>query len=80
MRVQDSLGVSPYLTTKETAQRLKVSTRLLENLRVRGGGPPFIVIGRVIRYHVATTDAWAAAHARKSTSDSRDVLRRGEES
>jgi predicted DNA-binding transcriptional regulator AlpA len=38
------------LTTKEVAIWLKLSYRSLENARQQGKGPPFVRIGRAIRY------------------------------
>ena len=39
-----------YLATKEAAEFLSVSPRTLEDWRVRGGGPPFKRMGRLVRY------------------------------
>jgi hypothetical protein len=41
------------LAPKETAGRLKVSTSWLAKARMRGDGPPFIKLGRAIRYSEA---------------------------
>lgn len=51
------------LTTDEAAQRLGVSSSLLEKLRVYSPekSPPFIRIGRAIRYRPGDLDAWAAS-------------------
>jgi hypothetical protein len=38
------------LTPKEAAVRLKVSLSWLAKARMRGDGPPFIRVGRSIRY------------------------------
>jgi excisionase family DNA binding protein len=39
------------LTTKEAARLLRVSHRTMEEWRCRGGGPPFIKLGRrAVRY------------------------------
>lgn len=57
---------TPYLTTKEAAQRLKLSTRMLENYRRSGDGPAFMTFGRAVRYDAADIDAFAAS--RKCTS------------
>src|SRR5688572_8565728 len=39
-----------YLTTCEAATLLRFSPRALEAMRSRGGGPPFVRIGRIVRY------------------------------
>lgn len=47
--------------TKGAAARLGISPRTLEGQRVYGGGPPFVRLGRTIRYRVADLDAFMAA-------------------
>lgn len=56
------------LTTEQAAKRLGVSASLLEKLRVYQPkkSPPFIRIGRAIRYRAADLDAWASAQNAKS--------------
>lgn len=51
------------LNTDEAARRLGVSSSLLEKLRVYTPekSPPFIRIGRAIRYRESDLDAWASA-------------------
>ena len=53
----------------ETAERLKVSLSWLAKARMRGDGPPFIKIGRAIRYSDAALLQWMRAHQRLSTSE-----------
>jgi predicted DNA-binding transcriptional regulator AlpA len=57
------------LTPCETAERLKVSLSWLAKARMRGDGPPFIKIGRAIRYSEAELLQWMRAHQRLSTSE-----------
>ena len=40
-----------YFSTKEAARILGVSHRTLEDWRLKGGGPIFSKMGRIIRYH-----------------------------
>jgi len=42
---------------------------MLNKRRVFGDGPPFLKIGRSVRYRPSDLDAWAATRLRKSTSD-----------
>lgn len=51
-----------WLTTKEAAEHLGVSTQHLEGLRCKGGGPHYHKPNgvRVIRYKYADLDAWLA--------------------
>jgi predicted DNA-binding transcriptional regulator AlpA len=57
------------LIPKETAGRLKVSTSWLAKARMRGDGPPFIKIGRAIRYPEAALILWMKSRQRVSTSE-----------
>ena len=57
------------LTPGETAERLKVSPSWLAKARMRGDGPPFIKVGRAIRYSEATLQQWMRAHQHLSTSE-----------
>jgi excisionase family DNA binding protein len=57
------------LTPKEAAQLLKVSESWLAKARMRGDGPPFIKIGRAIRYSEAALLQWMRAHQHLSTSE-----------
>jgi predicted DNA-binding transcriptional regulator AlpA len=57
------------LTAAEAAQILKVSLSWLAKARMRGDGPPFIKVGRAIRYSEATLLQWMRAHQHLSTSE-----------
>ena len=57
------------LTPEETAKRLQVSLSWLAKARMRGDGPPFIKIGRSIRYSESALLQWTKAHQRLSTSE-----------
>jgi hypothetical protein len=57
------------LTPKEAATRLKVSTSWLAKARMRGDGPPFIKVGRAIRYSDAALIQWVKSRQRSSTSE-----------
>ena len=61
---------SPLLNTIEAGRYLRLSSRTLENLRVRGGGPAFTKLGRRRCFYTQTAlDEWIAAQSRTSTSD-----------
>lgn len=50
---------SKFLTTRELAAELKVSVKKLERLRIEGGGPPYVRVGkRQFRYVKVALDAW----------------------
>ena len=56
------------LTTDEAAQRLSVTPNHLEKMRVNGGGPDFVKMGRTVRYEPAALQNWIATCRRRSTS------------
>jgi len=47
-----------YLTTREAAELLGLTVKSLEARRARGNGPPFVRIGRLIRYLRSAVLAW----------------------
>ena len=57
------------LTPEETAIRLKVSLSWLAKARMRGDGPPYIKVGRNIRYSEAAILQWMKSRQRLSTSE-----------
>jgi hypothetical protein len=61
--------LSPLLTAKEAAARFKISYSWLAKARMRGDGPPYIRIGRSIRYAEAALILWTRSRQRLSTSD-----------
>lgn len=60
-----------YFDTRETAQRYGLSTSFLNKLRVYGGGPTFIKVGRRVLYDQVTFEEWLENHRRTSTSEGR---------
>jgi len=62
-------SAGPLLTTEQAAARCGLSPRTLEKLRITGGGPPFLKLGRSVRYDPADLDEWIASARRRSTSD-----------
>jgi predicted DNA-binding transcriptional regulator AlpA len=66
----DQVANAPLVCTpEETANRLKVSLSWLAKARMRGDGPPFIKIGRAIRYSEAALQQWMKSRQRLSTSE-----------
>jgi hypothetical protein len=63
------LGESSFdlLVPKEAAGRLKVSISWLAKARMRGDGPPFIRVGRSVRYSEAALAQWLKSQQRLST-------------
>ena len=55
--------VEPLMTTKETAAFLRVSESWLAKGRMGDAGPPFIQIGRCIRYSKPAVLRWLKSQA-----------------
>ena len=55
--------------TKAAAERLGLSQRTLEKMRVAGTGPAFFKIGRLVAYTEKTLEEWVASRRRESTRD-----------
>ncbi|CAN5350111.1 hypothetical protein BH10PSE12_BH10PSE12_18940 [soil metagenome] len=56
------------LDTEAAAARIGFAPHTLENKRVYGGGPPYLKVGRLVRYRVSDIDAWLASKVVASTS------------
>ena len=52
------------LTPKEAAKLLKVSVSWLAKARMRSDGPPYIKIGKSVRYSEAALLQWLRSHQR----------------
>jgi predicted DNA-binding transcriptional regulator AlpA len=57
------------LAVHAAADYVGLSASTLNKLRVFGGGPVFLKLGRRVAYDVGDLDAWLAARRRRSTSD-----------
>ena len=60
--------MSNNLTTEQAAIFLGLSSSTLAKLRVFGGGPSFLKLGRAVRYAREDLDAWLTSRRRGSTS------------
>jgi predicted DNA-binding transcriptional regulator AlpA len=59
-----------YIRTKAVAARTGMSESLINQLRCRGGGPPFIKVSPiVVLYDVAELDKWLHARTASSTAE-----------
>ena len=61
--------VRALLTPAEAAIILRVSVSWLAKARMRGDGPPYIKMGRSIRYSQGALLQWMKSRQRMSTSD-----------
>jgi predicted DNA-binding transcriptional regulator AlpA len=57
------------LDTPGAAARVGLAAGTLEKMRVYGDGPPFIKLGRAVRYRVSDLDAWVGERLFRSTSE-----------
>ena len=48
-----------YLTTDQLAERLGLAPITVETWRKRGKGPPYVRLGRAVRYRISDVEAWA---------------------
>ena len=63
----NTLGTK-VLRTGEAADYVGLKPVTLETLRLKGGGPVYLKLGRSVRYSVADLDEWVFARRRVSTS------------
>lgn len=61
--------VQTLLRNHEVAERLGVAVKTIDQWRSRGGGPPFVRIGGVVRYRESDLERFVAERVRLSTSD-----------
>ena len=57
------------LDTTGASRRLGVSKSTLEKLRVYGGGPKYLKLGRLVRYRPQDLDEWMFERLTGSTSE-----------
>ncbi len=58
-----------FLESTQLANELGAKLNTIEGWRVKGIGPKFIKIGRLVRYRRSDVDAWLESQTRNSTSD-----------
>lgn len=63
------------LTPQQAAEALALSVSWLAKLRLYGGGPPFLKLGRCVRYRREDLTKWLENKTRSSTSDADKILR-----
>jgi hypothetical protein len=62
-------GLERLLTPKEAAQFLRVSVSWLAKARMRGDGPPYVQLGRSVRYNETAMITYMRSRQRWSTSE-----------
>lgn len=61
--------VGERMNNREAAYYLGLKAATLNKWRCHGDGPPFIKVGRLIRYRKSDLDAFLLRRLRRSTSD-----------
>jgi hypothetical protein len=62
-------GLDPLLDEGQASRYLRLSRRTLQGWRLKGGGPPFVRLGRIIRYRRSDLATFIRERLRLSTSD-----------
>lgn len=57
------------LDTRAAGLHVGLSKSTLEKLRVFGGGPRYLKLGKAVRYRIEDLDAWVNARVISSTSE-----------
>ena len=60
---------APCVPVSEAAKLTSIAVSTLNKLRLTGGGPPYLKLGRRVAYDVADLNAWLASKRRQSTSE-----------
>ena len=68
-KLEPGAPMTTLLTEQDAAALLNVSVKSLQGWRSRGGGPPFMKLGRCVRYAVPDLEAFVRSALRTSTSD-----------
>jgi hypothetical protein len=58
-----------HLTEGQVATREQVSIRTVQRWRMTGEGPPFLKVGKAIRYRLKDLREWEEQRLRHSTSE-----------
>lgn len=61
-------NVPILLDTSEVADLLTNKSNTIEGWRIKGIGPRYIKIGRLVRYRIEDVNAWLESQERTSTS------------
>jgi predicted DNA-binding transcriptional regulator AlpA len=69
LATRKATGLDRLLTPKEAAHFLRVSVSWLAKARMRGDGPPYILLGRSVRYRECDLTQYTNGRLRLSTSE-----------
>ena len=57
----ETLEPARFLTERQLAERLNVSMAMVQRWRVLRKGPPYVKIGKLVRYEWVQVERWLAA-------------------
>ena len=63
------MNTQTLLNEAQAAAILGVVPKCLQAWRVRGGGPTYLKIGRLVKYAQTDLESWLSTRRRESTSD-----------
>lgn len=63
--------ITEFYNEQQISEILGVSVRWLQVSRQAGDGPPFVKIGRLVRYRPEDLAIWADSRLRNNTSEGR---------
>ena len=69
MSLEKVVSGQAYCTERQVAERLCVSVKWLQKMRLHGGGIPYCKFGSAVRYPLSAILAYEAEALRVSTSD-----------
>ena len=64
------LNRPPKMRAPEAATYLAISSSTLAKMRLRGDGPPYAKVGRIVIYDRDDLNGWLSERSRRSTSES----------
>jgi excisionase family DNA binding protein len=67
--IANSAVVGERMNNREAADYLGLKAATLNKWRCHGAGPPFIKVGRLVRYRRADLDDFLKGRLRRSTAD-----------
>jgi len=56
------------MTVSEVAEYVAMSASTLNKLRLFGGGPRYLKLGRSVRYRASDVDAWISSRVAENTA------------
>lgn len=63
------MTIEKLIDDREVSKLTGIARKTLQNMRLKGGGPEFIKIGKNCRYRPSEIDNWLKANTRRTTSE-----------